>query len=77
MANESTGSVQDLTWSSSTWCSLLLPPALCTEGKTALGCGLTRPRSSLGPRQCTLHTQSGGWGQLQHKVPKSMAIMWS
>lgn len=59
-ANESTGGLQDLPWSSSTYCSLSLPPALCTQGKTEpQDVGSLVPGSGL--VLCnTLHPQSGG-----------------
>lgn len=64
-----------LPWSSSTYCSLPLPPAPCTEGKTEpQDTHSLVPGSGLVPCN-TLHPQSGGWGQLQHKDPKSRANM--
>lgn len=75
VANQSTGGVQDLTWSSSMHCSLLLPSALCTEGKTEPKDVSSRVPGPGSVPCNTMHTQSGGWGQLQHKDSKSMATM--
>lgn len=75
-ANESTGGVQDLP--TLEFLHILLfasSPAPCTEGKTEpQDAHSLVPGSGLVPCN-TLHPQSGGWGQLQHKDPKSRANM--
>ena len=74
MANESSGSVQDLMQSSGTYRPRPLSPTLCVDRKT-------EPRlSGPGARFSALHhtTYPGWrWGQLQCEDPKSTATMLS
>lgn len=76
MANESSGSVQDLMQSSGTYCPPPppLPPALAQTGRLSS----ISPVPGPGLVACTmLQTQNGGWGQLQGGDPKSTATMLS